>query len=100
MKRMLTPVVLAVLAAVAPLTTPEAGAGTDVYYVALGDSYSSGEGVEPYDPDSLDCHRSAGAYPSLAAPMPRATRPWPASWWISSSADRLQIVLGLPNLYA
>jgi lysophospholipase L1-like esterase len=67
MKRMLTPVVLAVLAAVAPLTTPEAGAGTDLYYVALGDSYSSGEGVEPYDPDSLDCHRSAGAYPSLAA---------------------------------
>ncbi|WP_052745007.1 GDSL-type esterase/lipase family protein [Micromonospora sp. HK10] len=44
-------------------------------YVALGDSYSSGEGVEPYDLDSdyrritpgrtNACHRSAGAYSRL-----------------------------------
>ena len=46
---------------------PDARAETERYYVALGDSYSSGEGVEPYEPDSADCHRSAGAYPSLAA---------------------------------
>jgi lysophospholipase L1-like esterase len=72
MRRTLTLVVLAVLAAAAPLTTAGARAETDLYYVALGDSYSSGEGVEPYDPQSLDCHRSAGAYPSLAAQEPPA----------------------------
>jgi lysophospholipase L1-like esterase len=39
-------------------------------YVALGDSYSSGEGVRPYEPGSGDakdggdrCHRSQDAYP-------------------------------------
>ncbi len=67
MTRTLTLVALAVLAAAAPLASPDARAGTEEYFWALGDSYSSGEGVEPYDPDSLDCHRSAGAYPSLAA---------------------------------
>lgn len=36
-------------------------------YAALGDSYSSGEGNEPFDPDSLadGCHRSANAWPRL-----------------------------------
>src|SRR3954447_24676710 len=40
-------------------------------YVALGDSYSAGEGVEPYEPRSGDypegddCHRSLLAYPRL-----------------------------------
>ncbi len=67
MRRTLTLVALAVLAVAAPLTTPAARAESDRYYLALGDSYSSGEGVEPYDPASGDCHRSAGAYPSLAA---------------------------------
>ncbi|MGH9037810.1 MAG: SGNH/GDSL hydrolase family protein [Acidimicrobiia bacterium] len=56
----------------APLAPPVARAETDLYYVALGDSYSSGEGVEPYDPDSLDCRRSPGAYPSPAARRPPA----------------------------
>jgi lysophospholipase L1-like esterase len=35
-------------------------------YVAIGDSYSSGEGVQPFFPDSATpgdtCHRSTGAY--------------------------------------
>jgi hypothetical protein len=35
-------------------------------YVALGDSYSAGEGLDPFDPytgaDGDDCHRSARAY--------------------------------------
>jgi lysophospholipase L1-like esterase len=82
MVRTLTLVALAVLAA-APLAPPDARAGTDLYYVALGDSYSSGEGVEPYDPYSLNCHRSPGAYPSLAA------RQAPASaytyWFVACS---------------
>jgi hypothetical protein len=37
--------------------------------VALGDSYSAGEGVEPYDPNTDNsanaCHRSTKAYPNL-----------------------------------
>jgi lysophospholipase L1-like esterase len=40
-----------------------------IRYVALGDSYSSGEGVPPYDPDTDTkgdrCHRSKHAYPRL-----------------------------------
>lgn len=40
-----------------------------VRYVALGDSFSSGEGVSPYEPgtDTLHdrCHRSTKAYPRL-----------------------------------
>jgi lysophospholipase L1-like esterase len=72
MTRMLTLVAFSVLAAAAPLAPPGARAETDLYYVALGDSYSSGEGVEPYDPESFDCHRSPGAYPSLAAGQPPA----------------------------
>ncbi|MBU0479443.1 SGNH/GDSL hydrolase family protein [bacterium] len=41
-------------------------------YVALGDSFSSGEGVEPFHLDSSiplvdECHRSTSAYPELLA---------------------------------
>ena len=50
--------------------TPD-GAGafaTPSDYVAMGDSYSSGEGNPPYYPDSNtktdQCHRSKGAYPT------------------------------------
>ncbi len=75
MTRALPILALAVVAATAPLTMPTGAraAEADAYFVALGDSYSSGEGVEPYDPDSQDCHRSAGAYPSLIATEPPAT---------------------------
>jgi lysophospholipase L1-like esterase len=50
-----------------------AGASTQIRYVALGDSYSSGQGVLPYDPGTNDrsdqCHRSRYAYPfQLALP--------------------------------
>jgi lysophospholipase L1-like esterase len=41
-------------------------------YVALGDSYSSGEGVKPFDPETNTktnrCHRSAHAYSRVFAP--------------------------------
>ena len=38
----------------------------DIYkYVALGDSYSAGEGIEPYFEPSNGCHRSEVAYPTL-----------------------------------
>jgi len=41
-------------------------------YVALGDSYSSGEGLDPFEsgtniPDTNMCHRSSQAYPRLLA---------------------------------
>ncbi len=40
-------------------------------YTALGDSYSAGEGVAPYEPGTDDlankCHRSEGAWPKLLA---------------------------------
>jgi len=44
-------------------------------YVAMGDSFSSGEGVEPFEtgtanPGVNECHRSALAYPRLLAQAP------------------------------
>jgi lysophospholipase L1-like esterase len=36
-------------------------------YVALGDSYSSGEGSPPFDPSAGACDRSAKAWPSIFA---------------------------------
>jgi lysophospholipase L1-like esterase len=48
-----------------------AGAATSPTYVALGDSFSSGEGSTPYesgtDTSSNTCHRSTQAYGSLLA---------------------------------
>ncbi|WP_212915147.1 SGNH/GDSL hydrolase family protein [Streptomyces sp. TS71-3] len=45
------------------LTGPAQAAGPA--YVALGDSYSSGNGAGNYDSSSGDCHRSLSAYPYL-----------------------------------
>jgi lysophospholipase L1-like esterase len=36
-------------------------------YAALGDSYSSGEGNPPFDPDSGACHRSPAGWPRVVA---------------------------------
>lgn len=36
-------------------------------YVALGDSFASGNGAGEYDPDSADCHRSALSYSKVWA---------------------------------
>ncbi|MCH7687896.1 MAG: SGNH/GDSL hydrolase family protein, partial [Planctomycetes bacterium] len=45
---------------------------TPINFVSLGDSYSSGEGVEPFTDESNNpnnqCHRSLTAYPTLAQP--------------------------------
>ena len=61
----------------APAAAPEAPA--DGLIVAIGDSYTSGEGVPPFDPASdrpgiNECHRSSQAYPlhlegSLGVPV-------------------------------
>jgi lysophospholipase L1-like esterase len=53
-------VVLAVLAAV-PALAPAAG------LVALGDSFSSGEGAPPFEAEAGNCHRSPHAWPLLVA---------------------------------
>ncbi|MER5595633.1 SGNH/GDSL hydrolase family protein [Streptomyces sp. NPDC002265] len=45
------------------LTGPAQAAGPA--YVALGDSYSAGNGAGNYDSSSGDCHRSLSAYPYL-----------------------------------
>ncbi|GHH83669.1 lipase 1 [Streptomyces sulfonofaciens] len=45
------------------LTGPAQAAGPA--YVALGDSYSSGNGAGNYDSSSGDCHRSLSSYPYL-----------------------------------
>ena len=42
---------------------PAASAASNVHYVALGDSYSSGLGAGSYDSSSGSCDRSANAYP-------------------------------------
>lgn len=47
-------------------TTAPASAATGGY-VALGDSYSSGDGAGNYDPNSGNCLRSSNAYPALWA---------------------------------
>ncbi len=51
-------------AATTTATTTTTGART---YVALGDSYSSGAGLAPFDAGSGSCARSPRAYPSIVA---------------------------------
>lgn len=63
-------VVLTVLAAVLAANWPEAGAGQPPpkpIFLALGDSYSSGEGLGPFLPGSGGCDRSPEAYPEVVA---------------------------------
>ena len=42
--------------------TTTTAAERPLVYVALGDSYSSGEGAEPYDATPASCHRSATSW--------------------------------------
>ena len=60
---LLAGVLTAVLGALAP--APASAAGD--YYVALGDSYSSGTGTRAYIDDGTTCLRSVHAYASLTA---------------------------------
>ncbi|WP_160169697.1 SGNH/GDSL hydrolase family protein [Amycolatopsis rifamycinica] len=57
------------------LTTTTPAQPVPVPYVALGDSYSSGEGVEPFEPSSNAgnnmCHRSNFAYSQLTSSNPK-----------------------------
>lgn len=66
-------------------------------YVALGDSFSSGEGVydeseRPADPDAAVCHRSPGSYaPRLAGAFAFAGG---ASFWACAGATTNQLLRG------
>lgn len=76
---MLTVVVLPAPAAAAP---PDAPAGR---YVALGDSYSSGQGVSPYEQvagDTHPCRRSERAYPPIVSQVIGG----PFGFWACSGA--------------
>jgi len=55
------------LSGVTPSPTFSPTTVSDNVYVALGDSYSSGEGIEPFfEPGDIEsCHRSTLAYPTL-----------------------------------
>jgi len=67
---------------------PSAGSIIIPRYVALGDSYSSGEGVSPFisptDSSGNKCHRSMGAYPELIAN--RTAVPPSVEFWACSGA--------------
>ncbi len=93
MSRVLRSAVLAgvVCAAVAAASSSGSGAASPLRYVALGDSFSSGEGVPPYRPATNRylsphdlCHRSYHAYPEIVA----ARRSSPGAWsfWACSGA--------------
>ena len=58
-------VTIGVVAVAAFTTGGSAGAASSVHYVALGDSYSSGDGAGHYSDGS--CRESSNAYPVLWA---------------------------------
>lgn len=70
LRRFMTAAVTAALAlgvsALAPTASAQPGAAATAY-VALGDSYTSGNGAGSYDSSSGDCRRSTVAYPELWA---------------------------------
>jgi PKD repeat protein/lysophospholipase L1-like esterase len=75
-------------------------------YVALGDSYSSGEGVSPFeggsDTSSDKCHRSDGAYPQLlvhqnaGGPIPSSVDFWACSGAVTSDFTSTEHDYGEP----
>ncbi|MDT0269795.1 SGNH/GDSL hydrolase family protein [Streptomyces sp. DSM 44915] len=65
--RRLSLVVALVLGCVLALMNAGSAQAAAPAYVALGDSYSSGNGAGDYIDSSGDCHRSNNAYPSLWA---------------------------------
>jgi lysophospholipase L1-like esterase len=92
MGRVLALGLLAGALALAVAAPPAPGrSATPLRYIALGDSFSSGEGVPPYRPGTDEyfpthdvCHRSFRAYPALIA----GRRSSPGTWgfWACSGA--------------
>jgi lysophospholipase L1-like esterase len=77
------------LACAAPATS--GSSAVPLRYIALGDSFSSGEGVPPFRPGTDEllpvrdtCHRSFHAYPALIAGRRSSLRTW--GFWACSGA--------------
>jgi lysophospholipase L1-like esterase len=93
MRRVLALGLLAGIVCVA-LTAPAApsrNAASPLRYIALGDSFSSGEGVPPFRPGTDrylpvrdTCHRSFRAYPALVAGRKSSPGAW--GFWACSGA--------------
>lgn len=90
----------------APVTTAGSGPVTGATYVALGDSYSSGEGLGPFQAGTAvisglkqnTCHRSAsGAYSDLspAIVLPQVTD---RAFWACSGATTQDIYWHAPEI--
>src|SRR5436190_2614707 len=80
--RHLAAVLAALLTSIATLAAtgrPAAASGSPAL-VLLGDSYSSGQGAGPYDPDtdtgSNHCHRSANSWQRLYVPRTPFSHDW------------------------
>jgi lysophospholipase L1-like esterase len=58
----------AAVAAAAALAAPSALVATPYSYVALGDSFSAGEGIAPFLQSGPACHRSSRAYSTWVQP--------------------------------
>src|SRR5690242_1852786 len=56
------------VSAAAGLVSPAAQAPAPYSYVALGDSFSSGEGIPPFLQSGPACHRSSRAYANWVRP--------------------------------
>ncbi|GAA3896137.1 SGNH family lipase [Streptomyces lacrimifluminis] len=63
MRRILAAVTAAAALATLAMTSPAQAAVSSGEYVALGDSYASGVGAEPYLQASGDCRQSPNSYP-------------------------------------
>ena len=61
-------VLLTAVSAVAAAATPFAAKVTPYSYVALGDSFSAGEGIPPFLQSGPACHRSSRAYATWVRP--------------------------------
>ncbi|WP_241835079.1 hypothetical protein [Pseudofrankia asymbiotica] len=73
--------------------TPSSKPAVD--YVALGDSYSAGQGVEPYYGND-DCHRSPQAYPTTVFSTQIGQHPETTSSTSSPAAARSSATSGAP----
>jgi lysophospholipase L1-like esterase len=80
--------VLAVLvAAVALVAVPAAGAAHHYWVVSLGDSYTAGNGAGNYAPGDFGCHRSFDSYPWRLRERLRAAGHGADNWHVACSGS-------------
>lgn len=64
--------VLSPLAGIGLASAPSASASTPGVYLALGDSFASGEGNPPWVTGGAACHRSVYSYPEIDRSLPQS----------------------------